>query len=90
MSGKNPWISAILSLVIGGLGHLYIGRLKRALFFFALEVTTAAYALTLESTMSEAFALLNIIVSVWAAKDAYHITKNQPVIRKTIEKELYI
>lgn len=65
---KNPIISAILSLVIPGLGQVYNGTWKKGVVIFV--VACIAYYL---------FTLLGVVVSLFAIYDAYMEAKGKPV-----------
>ena len=43
MARKNPWIAAILSLVIAGGGQLYPMKIQRAMIFLTLEFITVGF-----------------------------------------------
>ncbi|MFC2162960.1 hypothetical protein ACFLRF_04705 [Candidatus Altiarchaeota archaeon] len=73
---KNPWIAGILSLIIAGLGHVYVGRMWRGLAFLSFEILTAA----LLEAYFEVALVLNSIVSIIAAVDAFMIAKKSGTI----------
>jgi len=69
----RPWISTVLSFVIAGLGHLYLGKYAKGLLFIFLEV--AAYiGLT---DYPEVFLLFTFALEVWVSLDAYRIALKQ-------------
>lgn len=35
---KNVWISGIMSFVFPGLGHMYLGRIRKGLLFIGLNI----------------------------------------------------
>ncbi|MFH0860940.1 MAG: hypothetical protein V1921_07045 [Candidatus Altiarchaeota archaeon] len=90
MASRNPWLAAVLSFVVAGLGQLYAGRNRRALAFFALEILTAGVAYSFQGMVSDAGTVLNIAVSIVAAGDAYRIAKNMPSQPRGSEKEYYV
>jgi len=40
MADKNPWLAAVLNFFVWGLGYLYVGKGKRAMFAIGLVVTS--------------------------------------------------
>ncbi|MEA3255870.1 MAG: hypothetical protein U9Q22_08565 [Candidatus Altiarchaeota archaeon] len=72
MNRKNPLLAAILSLLIAGLGQLYLHKFFRAVVFLLLEVVTAGIWIYLSAEIG---AIINLLVSVIAAYDAYKIAK---------------
>lgn len=78
---KNPILAAILSFIIAGLGQLYIRRFYRATAFFLLEIITSYTAFSIHLYLGS---LLNLLVSIIAAYDAYKIAKE---INKGIKPE---
>ncbi|MFH1402853.1 MAG: hypothetical protein ABIH11_01125 [Candidatus Altiarchaeota archaeon] len=78
---KKPWLAAILSFLVAGLGQLYVGRLWRAALFFIMELATVEL-----TPVSYALAFsLNILLSFISAFDAYYIAKKSGGI-KAIQK----
>ena len=69
----RPWTATVLSFVIAGLGHLYIGKYVKALLFIFLEV--AAYIGLAD--YPEAFLAFTFDLEVWVSLDAYRIALNQ-------------
>ena len=72
---KNPLIAAFLSFLIGGLGQLYLGLRNRAVAFFILELSTAAFTFTVHE---QSGMILNFMVSLVASIDAYIMAKRMP------------
>lgn len=35
---KNPWISGILSFIFPGIGHLYLGKVKKGLLLMIINI----------------------------------------------------
>ncbi len=35
---KKPWIAVVLSLLFGGLGHLYLGKIEKGIIFIVIEI----------------------------------------------------
>lgn len=72
MKRKNPILAGGLSFIIAGVGQLYLNRLRRGAMFFTLEIATAFYA---TYSNEQVGLVLNFLVSVIAATDAYRIAK---------------
>ena len=72
MKRKNPILAGGLSFIIAGVGQLYLNRLRRGAMFFTLEVASALYATYAHEKIG---LILNFLVSVIAATDAYRIAK---------------
>ena len=81
---RKPWLAALLSLALAGLGHLYAGSPRRAAAFFGGELVTTLVWLFL--LVSWPFAPWNMIAGVaallgWqllAAVNAFRYTARQP------------
>jgi len=86
MGKKNPILAAFFSFIIAGFGHFYIDRFAKGVFFLALEILTTYYAYFYAREIGF---ILNIIVSVWAAVDAYTIAKQIEPLKKE-GPEIYI
>jgi hypothetical protein len=69
----RPWAATVLSFVVAGLGHLYVGKYAKGLFYILLEVV--AY-IGLED-YQEVFLVFTFAVEVWASFDAYRIALDQ-------------
>jgi TM2 domain-containing membrane protein YozV len=84
MAMKKPWLAALLSFIIAGLGQFYVGRLWRGLFFFTVELLTAGF---FEVNYAVGM-VLNMFVSIAAAVDAYHLAKKINVeLKGRVESE---
>lgn len=71
-SEKSPAVSAVLSLLVVGLGHVYAGDWGRGLVFLS---GTLAVGAALGFIFGYAGLLLGLLVGVWAAVDAYGRTQ---------------
>lgn len=71
MSKKNPNIALVLSLIIVGLGQIYLGEIKRGLIFLVVIIVL--------SVILSMFGLVWIagIVSLYSAYDAYELAKKK-------------
>ena len=65
----RPWAATVLSFMIAGLGHLYLGKYVKGLFFIFLEL--AAY-FGLEN-YPDVFLVATFVLEVWVSYDAYMI-----------------
>ncbi|MFZ2456763.1 MAG: hypothetical protein WAX07_09830 [Candidatus Altiarchaeia archaeon] len=65
----RPWTATVLSFVIAGLGHLYLRKYAKGLFFIFLEVV--AYVGLAD--YPEVFLIFTFALEVWVSLDAYRI-----------------
>jgi TM2 domain-containing membrane protein YozV len=65
---KKGWISIILSLIFPGLGHLYLGRVKKGVLLLAADIVSVL----LMSVIIGVFLLP--IVLIYSVIDAYKLT----------------
>lgn len=73
---KNKWLSIVLSLLFPGLGHLYLGEVKKGI----LLVVTDIISILLISVFVGI--LLLPIIYIYAIVDSYKVTE-------VINQELY-
>jgi len=74
---KSSIIAAFLSLLIAGLGQLYLNQIKNAIIFFILEISTALLMLFVNQTLGS---FLNMFIGIWSAYYAYmDAKKTKPV-----------
>jgi TM2 domain-containing membrane protein YozV len=69
----RPWAATVLSFVIAGLGHLYLGKYVKGLFYIFVEVV--AYIGLAD--YPEVFLLFTFALEVWVSFDAYRIALTQ-------------
>jgi len=69
---KSPLLALALSLLVAGLGQIYAGRTFRGLALAAADFATGYAYMRAES---EPILILNIIISAYAAVDAYRCAK---------------
>ncbi|MFH1054527.1 MAG: hypothetical protein V1744_00365 [Candidatus Altiarchaeota archaeon] len=79
---KNPWLAAALSLLIAGLGQLYVGRVWRAVGFLVLDLATGYVYVNMNEQVGFT---LNMAVTVISVVDAYRLAK-KPTEEKPKEK----
>jgi len=65
LAKKSPILALVLSLVIVGLGQLYLGQTSKGLLMFGLAVFFSFLS----------FGLLWFVVAIWSAIDAYNTAK---------------
>jgi TM2 domain-containing membrane protein YozV len=71
--GKNPWLALVLSLLVTGVGQIYVGRITRGLAFLG-GVLLISFAL--DGYMSyDQIMLIGAALSVISAVDAYRLAK---------------
>ncbi|PUA40664.1 sugar ABC transporter permease [Paenibacillus elgii] len=71
---KKPWLAVLLSFVYPGLGHLYLGYVKKGIILILAEIVS----ILLMSVVVGIF--LFPIVWIYGMIDAYHsATRNQKI-----------
>lgn len=71
----NPILAAILSFLVPGLGQAYAGDVKRGIYVFLVAI---AFILIVLLFFKEWFYyLVDILISIYVAYDAYDLVKNQ-------------
>jgi TM2 domain-containing membrane protein YozV len=73
---KSPWLAALLSLLITGLGQLYLGKWRRGASFFFTAIMLgffASFYLTNDQIL-----VIGVIFAIISAYDAYRLT-SKPV-----------
>ena len=68
VSGKNPIVAAILTLLFIPLGYFYIGRLKRGIVVTIIAIVLGALT----------FGICGFVALVVAIYDAYKLAINEP------------
>ena len=78
---RRPWLAVVLSLVMAGLGHIYVGRLVRGLLlaflcFIPLVVVHVALATGIDAKVVTAAAVVGtFVIPIVAIGDSYRIAK---------------
>jgi signal peptidase I len=78
---RRPWLAAVLSLLVTGLGQMYCGRLGRGIVLWAVEFLSGGLAILLAGGNSlrvspvAVFGLVAIAASLYSAVDAYLIAR---------------
>ncbi len=78
--GRSVIVAVILSLLLPGLGHLYIGRYGRALIWFGGAIAVGLILNQVPVLPTGAWVLVTVL-AVFAAIDAWWIMRNDPVER---------
>ena len=74
-SVKKTWVAVLLSLLVTGLGHVYLGRWRRGLAILAATIGVGGVAslyLSYDQVM-----LVGLFFALFAAYDAYHLSKTE-------------
>ncbi len=76
---KDPLIALILSILIPGLGHMYLGQTTKGLIYLAIYIGVWVLAsVLLYSTLGVSFFIAPLVAFVWAvwvALDAMKVAK---------------
>jgi len=83
----RPWAVTVLSFVIAGLGHLYLGKYAKGLLFIFLEVV--AFIL-LWTEFFDVLAVFVFSLQIWVSLDAYRIALKQGNKEQVSNNELTI
>ncbi len=78
--GKSVVIAVVLSVLIPGVGHLYIGRYLRGLVWFVGAVAIGVI-LNQQAVVTPTALALIVLVSVLASIDAWVLMKRDPASR---------
>jgi predicted nucleic acid-binding Zn ribbon protein len=72
---KKTWIAVLLSLLVTGLGHVYLGRWRRGLTILAVTLAVGGVAslyLTYDQVM-----FIGLFFALFSAYDAYLLSRAQ-------------
>lgn len=72
---RKTWIAVVLSLLVTGLGHMYLREWRRGLCFFGVVFVVGL--LVSDSTSYEQVILIGAIIGVAAAIDVYYLGKRK-------------
>jgi TM2 domain-containing membrane protein YozV len=70
---KSTWVAVVLSLLVTGLGQVYLGEWRRGLAFFGTAFVIGFVASDYVSY--DKLIIMGVILAVIAAYDAYNISK---------------
>ena len=72
---KKTWVAVLLSLLITGLGHVYLGRWRKGLAILAATFVVGGVAslfLTYDQVM-----VVGLFFALYAAYDAYNLSRGE-------------
>src|SRR3990167_7007925 len=79
---KEPLLAVMLSVILTGLGQVYVGKVIRGLVFFFIPVFSAiilmAYLINPSTSINAFVIMLGVILvifCIWVIFDAYHCAK---------------
>ena len=72
---KKTWITVLLSLLVTGLGHVYLGRWRRGLTIFIMTLAVGGVA-SLYFTYDQIM-LIGLLFALFSAYDAYLLSRAQ-------------
>ncbi len=72
---KKTWIAVLLSLLVTGLGHLYLGRRRRGLTIFTVTLAVGVVA-SLYFTYDQVM-FMGLLFALFSAYDAYLLSRVQ-------------
>jgi TM2 domain-containing membrane protein YozV len=75
-SRKNPLLAAILSLLITGLGQIYLGRVIRGLCYLVIVFLVGIFLSEILKFDELYLMIFGIIISIISAWDAYRLGKS--------------
>ncbi len=73
----NKYLAAILSFIIPGLGQAYAGDIKKGIVYFLVASVALGIIGTffVDSVLNSFYYIIDILISIYAAYDAYLIAK---------------
>lgn len=73
----NKYLAAILSFFIPGLGQIYARNIKKGIIYFivAFVALTIIGTFFVDSVLNSFYYIIDILISIYAAYDAYLIAK---------------
>ena len=73
----NKYLAAILSFIIPGLGQAYEGDIKKGIVYFLVASVALGIIGTffVDSVLNSFYYIIDILISIYAAYDAYLIAK---------------
>lgn len=75
---ENKYLAAILSFFIPGLGQAYAGNIKKGIVYFivAFVALTIIGSFFVDSVLTSFYYIIDILISIYAAYDAYLMSKD--------------
>lgn len=74
-TNRRTYVAVVLSLLVTGLGHVYLGEWRRGLGFFGLAFVFGVLASSYLS--SEQLIMIGAVIAVASAIDAYSLSKRK-------------
>ena len=73
----NKYLAAIMSFLIPGLGQAYAGDIKKGIVYFLVAVVALGIIGTffVDSVLDSFYYIIDILIDIYAAYDAYLMTK---------------
>ena len=73
----NKYLAAILSFIIPGIGQAYAGNFKKGIAYFLVAFVALGIIGTffVNSILNSFYYIINILISIYAAYDAYLMVK---------------
>lgn len=74
----NKYLAIIMSFFIPGLGQAYAGNIKKGILYFlvAFVAVIVIGEFFVDSVLNSFYYIINILISIYAAYDAYLMTKD--------------
>ena len=70
---KKTWVAVLLSLVVTGLGHLYLGRWRRGLAILGATIFVGVVT-SIYFSYDQAM-LVGLLIALFSAIDAYNLSR---------------
>ena len=73
----NKYLAVILSFFIPGLGQAYAGNIKKGILYFVVAFVAVAIigSYFVDSVLTSFYYIIDLLISIYAAYDAYLMTK---------------
>lgn len=74
----NKYLAVIMSFVIPGLGQAYAGDIKKGIIYFLVAFVALSIigSFFVDSILNSFYYIIDILISIYAAYDAYLMTKD--------------
>ena len=87
---KSPILAVFLSLILAGLGQLYLNQVKNAIIFFILEVSSAVLIVFVNQALGNFLSMaISILSAYYAYVDAKKTIPSKPEEHKD-QKEIRV
>ena len=73
----NKYLAAILSFLIPGLGQAYVGDIKKGIVYFLIASVALGIIgmFFVDSVLNHFYYIINVLIDIYAAYDAYLMAK---------------